>query len=382
METKNNGRPESPDKRDGAPRFLIVKISAMGDIVNAFPVARAIKREIPGAAVDWIVGDAYTELVRLCPDVDGLIPFRRRDWGRWWRPKSAAEALAFVQRTRKRRYDAVIDLQGLLRSGVVTWLSRAPVKAGFGYAREGASLFYNWKVTSPGPSAHAVDRYMGALAALGMKNGGAGCGIVIPRDAAEWARESLPREPYIALNPNTRWKTKRWPLERFGLLARELEKKKGLRPVIVGAAEDEKRCQAVARAAGAGAVNIAGRAGFSRLAAALGGAKAVFTNDSGPMHLAAAMGTPVVALFGPTNPARTGPYGPNAAVVRAELACSPCYKRRCPESMECMTKIAVPDVIAAWERLEKRMNGSRKAAPGAPDKENSGQETSAEGAAP
>ncbi|MGK7344758.1 MAG: lipopolysaccharide heptosyltransferase I [Candidatus Nitrospinota bacterium M3_3B_026] len=379
METKNNGHLPGPDGREDGPRFLIVKISAMGDIVNAFPVARAIKRGIPGAVVDWIVSDAYTELVRLCPDVDDLIPFRRRDWGKWWRPTFAGEALAFIQKTREKRYDAVIDLQGLLRSGVVTWLTRAPVKAGFGYAREGAAVFYNRKIISPGPEAHAIDRYMGALAALGMENGGMGYNLAIPPEAASWARENLPSEPYVVLNPNTRWKTKRWPVERFGLLAKELEKRRGLRSVIVGAAEDERRCQAVARAAGLGAVNIAGQAGFSRLAAALGGARAVFTNDSGPMHLAVAMGAPVVAVFGPTNPARTGPHGPGAAAVRADVPCSPCYKRRCPESMECMTKITIPEVIAAWEGLEKRLNGGQAPAESALDEESPGQGASSPG---
>lgn len=344
---------------------MIVKLSALGDIVHTFPVIRAMKMAEPGMKIDWAVGEGYTDLVRLSPHVDGVIPFHRREWAKWWRPSTMREIGGFLKHLRAERYDFVLDLQGLLRSGVITFFARAPLKIGFENAREGAVFFYNRKIPASAGAVHAIDRYMASLSHAGINSAaGVGYDLAIPPEDMAWAAETVPKKAYAVLNPNARWKTKLWSVEKFGELAKELHRRHGLRSVIVGGPEDDERCRAVAGIAGDAAQNLSGRASLPRLAAILKGAEVMFTNDSGPMHLAVAVGTPVAAVFGPTNPARTGPYGDGNAVARAGVSCSPCYKRTCPAAVECMTEVSVGDVLKAWESLKthgrKERGGSNR----------------------
>jgi len=336
-------------------RILIVKLSAMGDVVHTFPVIRAIKKTRPDVFIDWVVGDAYLELAQLSPYADGLIPFKRKEWGRFWNPSAIAQISRFIGKLREREYAAVLDLQGLLRSGAITGVARSKHKIGFAYAREGAPLFYNRKIAAPTGETHAIDRYMKSLEYLGVDSGaGIGYDIAIPQKDIEWAETVLPKEPFVAVNPNARWETKRWPIKKFAELIREIEKKKGVRAVITGGRDEVAASQILASLAGGGVVNLAGTGGFGRLAAILQKADCLFTNDSGPMHLAVALGTPVVAVFGPTNPKLTGPYGGNSAAVTPAVDCAPCFKRSCGIGMECMNSISVDDVMNAWEKVLTR----------------------------
>jgi lipopolysaccharide heptosyltransferase I len=342
---------------------LIVKPSSMGDIIHAFPVAAAIKKARPDVTVDWISADGFTELVRLSPHVDNVIPFFRKEWGRnWWIPSTIAGVAGFLRDgVGGRRYDAVLDLQALFRSGLITAFAKAPVKIGFSNAREFAGVFYNTKITPP-PGVHSVDTLMSALGGLGIPvDGPPVFEIAIPGEARSWAAKITPESPFVAVNPNARWDTKRWPIASFAALSKEIYRRSGALSVIVGGSDDVERGEELARLIGPAATNLTASGGFARLAAVLERATLMITHDSGPMHLSAAVGTPVIAMFGPTNPALTGPYGKGHVTVKADVDCSPCRnKKDCPRSIECMTKITVEDALSAWERVSKGRENSPK----------------------
>ena len=331
--------------------FLIIKPSSFGDVIHALPVARAIKLAHPNARVDWVVADSLAGLVALSPHVDSVIPFKRAKWTKWWRPGILAEITGQIASIRTRKYDVVIDLQGLLRSGLMTFVCQGNIKAGFANAREGAWLFYGARVTAPKEAVHAIDRYMSLLPAVGVANG-AGVEYDLAEDdsAAAWADQYLPKTPFAVVNPNARWATKQWPLERYGQLCHELVKDFGHQIVIVGGPGEEPNGAKLAALAGVGALDLTGKTNPAQLAALFRRAKVLFTNDSGPLHLAVAVGLPTVSLFGPTDPARTGPYGQGHLALRSGRACSPCFLRACPYHHECMTDLEAPKVAQAWRR--------------------------------
>jgi len=331
---------------------LIVKPSSMGDIIHTFPVVRAIKMALPAVSITWVVADKYAELVRLSPHVDEIITIRRDDWARWWRLSTIRGLLEFVGMIRENEFGAIIDLQGLLRSGLVTFIARSRVKVGFGYAREGAALFYNIKTSALSDATHAIDRYMATLKALKITpEKPYGFGLNLQAAESLWADTVTPDDPYVVINPNSRWATKRWPTESFATLAKELYTKYDLRCVITGGREDMERCERVAELAGDGVTNLTGRGGLSHLAAILAKSAGMITNDSGPLHLAVALGVPTVSIFGPTDPAMTGPYGDGHVTVTHKVDCSPCLKRKCPYAHECMNDLPVARVEQAWRSL-------------------------------
>lgn len=342
---------------------LIVKPSSMGDIIHAFPVVAAIKKARPDVTVDWIAKACFAELVKLSPHVDNIIPFSN---GKWWKPSTIISVSGMLfDGARGRRYDAVVDLQSLFRSGFITAFATAPVKIGFSDARECAGLFYNTKITPP-PNAHAVDRLMSALVGLGIAvDGPAAFDIAIPEEARSWASKVTPESPFVVVNPNARWTTKRWPIANFAALSKEVYRRSGALTVIVGGPDDVERGEELARLIGPAATNLTASGGLGRLAAVLERASLMITNDSGPMHLAVAVGTPVVAMFGPTDPALVGPYGNGHTTLRTAVDCSPCRnKTNCPRAIECMTKITVEDALSAWESASRnRENSSKKWTP-------------------
>jgi len=339
------------------PSVLIVKPSALGDIVHTFPIVRAIKRSIENVSIDWVVADGYADLVRMSPHVNEIFPFKRKEWGRLWKRSTAKDVFGFLRDIRQREYGAVLDLQGLLRSGLITFLARSDVKIGFKNAREGSTVFYNRKIRAPDHGVHAIDRYFSALSGLDIDlSGPVGYDLDIPAKESLWADLNTPGEPFAVINPNSRWETKRWPAEMFGQLAVELYKNEGLKCVIVGGPDDIERGKAVAQSAGESAIDLTGQGSVVHLAALLKKASALFSNDSGPLHLAVALGTASVSIFGPTDPSMTGPYGPGHAVVRRNLDCSPCFKRRCPYNHECMSQIGVEELIEAWRGLKPEVD--------------------------
>lgn len=327
-------------------RILLIKPSSLGDIVHTFPVVSAIKAQWPKVHVTWVVKRQWAQLVERAEGVDRVWPVDMTVSG-WVR-----EGLAL----RAERFDLVLDLQGLLRSGVLAWLSGAPTRVGFANGREGSPWFYTNRVPVAHPDVHAVDRYLSLVGALGVRV------PAKPRfrfkflegDAAA-VRAVCHRQgfavdrPWIAMSIGARWPTKRWPLASFAAVLDHLRELK-LDPVVIIGSSDERLYTNQLRALTASPfIDLCGEISLGYLPALLSTASAMVTNDSGPMHIASALGVPVVTMFGPTSAIRTGPYGDGHQVLSDRVPCSPCFSRVCrhvPE-LECLQLITPPQVVDA-----------------------------------
>jgi lipopolysaccharide heptosyltransferase II len=267
--------------------------------------------------------------LQRCPIIDEIIPFERRRFGSLTQLPHFRNFLATLK---GRHFDIAIDLQGLLRSGIISWATRAPRRIGLSDAREGARFFYNEIVRVP--RAHAVDRYLLAAQHLGCDS--------TPVEFPLGGSRSVTSEGLIGVNPSARWATKLWGNDKFAELIRRLPSE---RVVLTGSAAEREQIDKIAQ----GRRNLVGQTDLFQLAELYRRCQVVVTNDSGPMHLAAAVGTPVVAIFGPTDPALTGPYGDRHVVLRAGVLCSPCFKDSCANKvhMECMKLITVEQVLEA-----------------------------------
>lgn len=344
-------------------RILIIKPSSPGDIIHALPVLHGLRRRHPQAHIAWLVASAFAELLAADPALNELILFDRRRYGRLGRDAAATQGFAeFARGLRRRRFDLVVDLQGLFRSGFFAWLTAAPVRLGFASTREFAWMFYTHRLPYGSADRHAADRNYRVAGALGFDERPMDFSIVLsPADhrAAEAIIEKLGPAPsgFAVLVPGTRWETKCWRVDRFAALTRELWESRGLRSILVGGAADRSAAEQIAHDSDGCAMDACGRTTLRQLAAIIHRAALVVTADSTPMHLAAALHRPQVALFGPTNPRRTGPYGHADAVLRLALPCSPCYLRRlrdCPYDHACMEKLTVDAVLrAAHERVDR-----------------------------
>ncbi len=362
-------------------RILLIKPSAVGDVVHTIPVLAKLRARYPSARIDWLLTPAIAELIRHHPALSNVVPFDRHAYARLWRSWSSAAGLGrLLGGLRRTRYDLVLDLHGQFRSAVLTLATGAPVRIGFdrpraasqhsprnlpraayrhGWtgAREGAWVAYTHRIPLPTLEAHAVDRYLWLGPLLGLDDGPPDFRIPLPAEAETRVEALLrdrgvpPGRPLVVLVPGTLWETKHWHVEGFAAVGRHLLAA-GYAVVLAGSAKERGRCQAVA-AGCPGARDLSGATSLTELAALVRRAALCVTNDSGSMHLTVALGRPVVSIFGPTDPVWIGPYGRRDAVVRAGLPCSPCYLRKlrsCPHQHACMTDVTAEQVIACVER--------------------------------
>ncbi len=338
-------------------RILIIKPSSLGDVIHALPTVSRIRQRFPEAHLAWVINDSLASLLKNCPLTDEVIPFRRGHFGTLGGTGDFADFLGTLQ---GKGFDLVVELQGLLRSGLMAWATLAPRRIGLSDAREGARLFCNEIV--PVPRAHAIERYLCAARHLGCPESpiefplGSSAEDQRYIDQLLSAGEGTDGRPnrLIAVNPSARWPTKLWGDDRFVELIRQLPPE---RVVITGTAGDHERIDTILAAVGSNGpgsalrapLNLAGQTDLAQLAELYRRCAVVITNDSGPMHLAAAVGTPVVAIFGPTDPALTGPYGDQHVVLRSGIPCSPCFKEECfhAPAMECMSLVGVDPVLKA-----------------------------------
>lgn len=327
----------------------------MGDIVHAFPTLTALRVRFPRAQIAWLVKRQWSGLVERAEGIDEVLAVEPGLNG--W--------LSQIRRLRGDRFDLAVDLQGLFRSSMLAWLAGCATRIGFANAREASAFFYTHQVQVPNSDLHAVDRYLLIAEALGAPIQGT------PefrfRDLSG-DREEVERllghhgvaagAPWIAMNVSARWPTKRWPPEFFSIAADRL-KREGLGQVaLIGGPDDSAVANAVKHQMRTTPVDLTGETPPGLLPSLLKSAQLLLTNDSGPMHIAAAVGTPVVALFGPTSPLRTGPYGHNNRVLMNKLPCSPCFSRTCRNAvqLECLESISPETVLeAVRERLALRV---------------------------
>ena len=308
-------------------RILVVKLSSLGDTLHALPAVAEAARRLD-AEVDWAVQPAFAPLVSCFACVSRVIPVPRpSDFGAWLR------ALRTLRRAPP--YDLVLDMQGLLKSALVARAARAPRRIGPSFAREGSSLFYTETAGPPDRSRHAVEECFDTLRLLGFEPPAeAAFPLTVPDLDPDALAPALAGRtgPRVAVAPFSRWRSKNWPAASFAEAMRLLATERDARLYLIGGPGDREGADAIVREAGVPAANLCGRLSLVQSAGLLAKCAALLTNDSGPMHVAAALGVPCVVPFGPTSPDRTGPWGKGHAVLRAPGACAlaPCRKRDCP----------------------------------------------------
>jgi lipopolysaccharide heptosyltransferase I len=340
-----------------ARRIALIKPSALGDIVHALPVLTALRRHYPAAHITWIVNRGYEPLLRGHPDLDATLPFDRGS-SRTGLLSTAFNYARFLRRLRGRHFDLVIDLQGLLRSGLMAWASRAPRRVGLGTAREGATWFYTDTVPVADFNAlHAVDRYWLVAEALGAGGQPKQFRLpIIPADR-QWALDRLdgcPR-PWLVVGVGSRWMTKRWPPEHFATLLQQAHAHFGGTFIFVGGPEEAVISRATAERLRGPKRDLTGATSLPQLGAVLQQGDVVVANDTGPLHLAAALGRPVVAPYTCTRVRLNGPYGAEAGAVETGVWCQGSYLKRC-HRLECMTELTparlwpvLKGVLLQWE---------------------------------
>jgi heptosyltransferase-1 len=360
--------------------ILIVKLSAIGDVIHTLPALAALRRLYPSADITWVVEEAAADLLADHPDLDRILISRRKAWLKEFRQGQVAAPLremhAFYRALRCRPYDLVIDFHGLMKSAIIVAMSGGRRRLGYDSLQELSGLFYNEKITEE-LAKHAVDRYLDLIrhlakegqewadclaaepsftiaigeeerlrvetlllehAALLTADGGLGDERIVSGGGQK------PERRFVAVNPIAFWETKLWEEEKFAELCDRIWLEMGLRVILTGG--EPGPLDRIRGRMKTESVNLGGRTTLRELACLYRQADLVITTDSGPMHLAAAMGTPLVALFGPTDPLRTGPCGPGHRVIRRGLACMPCFRKRC-ETKQCMREIAVEEVLTA-----------------------------------
>lgn len=339
-----------------AERICLIKPSALGDVVQALPVLSALRSRFPDAHIAWVVNKSYAELLAGHPHLDEVIAFDRGR-ARPWSPAAWRSMRELCDSLRQRRFDLVCDLQGLFRSGLMTWATGAPRRLGLGDAREGSRCCYTDVVPIPHENTSAVDRYWLVAEALGA--GGGPKQFLVHLDAAdrEWADRQLGGLSglCVAIHAGARWMTKRWPIDHFVEIARRLDREFAANLVLVGGPEEAEPAGRIAAAVSGCCVNLVGKTTLHQLAAVLGRVHLLVTNDSGPMHLAAAVGTKVAALFTCTSPERARPYGDGHLVFATNVWCAASYLKKCSR-LECMTELT-PDRI--WPALSAKLSAIR-----------------------
>jgi 3-deoxy-D-manno-octulosonic-acid transferase/heptosyltransferase-1 len=338
--------------------ILIVKLSAIGDVIHTLPSLAALRRLYPDAHITWVVEEAAADLIKNHPCLDAVLVSRRKRWNKDFRGgqfrRPLEEIRSFINLLRQRPYDLVIDFHGLFKSSIIVFLSRGKRKLGYDSLQELSGLFLNEKILED-MSKHAVDRYLDLPRHLGAKTDNAQ--FVLPSDEEAQARVqnllrkyNLEDKKFIAVNPIALWETKLWSNEKFAHLADLINDKLQMKVVFTGS--EKEPLNKIISLMTTQSINFGGETSLIELACLYKKARIVISTDSGPMHLAAAVGTPVIALFGPTDPARTGPYGLGHVVIRAGLDCSPCFLKKCPTT-KCMEDISPQQVFAAVEKIIK-----------------------------
>jgi lipopolysaccharide heptosyltransferase I len=329
---------------DRAPRFLIVRLGSLGDIVHAIPAVAALKRQHPQSTIDWIVDPRYVDLVKLVTVVGSVLPFD---------PRRYLAAPGFLRALRRQTaYDAALDLQGLIKSAVLARAVGASRTIGFArpHLREPLARFFYTEVVDPRAAQHVIEQGLELVRALDVSDRSIHFPLKIPYSrAAAGVASRAGIAGYALVNPAAAWPNKRWPPDRFGAVAAAIRDRHGLRSVVLWGPGEEGVASAVV-AASRGAAQQAPPTSITDIVGVARGARLIVSGDTGPLHIAAAVGTPIVALFGPTRAERNGPWSSADISISRFDRCVCQYERRCRRSEPCIDDISVDEVVAAVER--------------------------------
>lgn len=328
-------------------RIVIRGTHWLGDAVITIPAVRALRSLFPSASISMIAPENLAELWGREGSVNRVIPIGR--------PTGLAEKTRLIRSLRGERFDLGVLFPNSFESAL--WFYCGGVRERLGYSTCGRGLLLTRRVPPPRAGGHQVRRYCELVRTLGGVRPDAHPSLAVPADLRAWARERLRRDGIdenrrvLGINPGSTYgSAKCWPAERFSELITLLASRSGAVCVVVGGARERALAGRICAGAGAGALNLAGETTVMQLAALITRCSAFVSNDTGPMHLACAVGTPVVGIIGPTDPDATGPLG-KSVILRKRVACAPCLKRECPTDHRCMTGISAEEVCAAAEQL-------------------------------
>ncbi len=325
-------------------KFLIVRLGSLGDVIHGIPVAAALRCQFPHGRIDWLVDPRYEALLDLVECIDRPVAFDPRDlWTGRGRGRSTFIELRAV------KYDAVVDLQGLLKSAVLGRLVGATRTIGFpsAHLREPLARLFYTDAPDPGAAPHVIEKNLGLLAPLGVSDRAVHFPLRIPRtDTVTSVTDRFASDGYAILNPGAAWPNKRWPAARFGALAASIREEHGWRSVVLWGPGEEALVASVV-AASEGAAEAAPPTTITDIVGIARAARLMVSGDTGPLHIAGAVGTPIVALFGPTSPKRNGPWAARDVTLSRVASCSCPYERRCRRAVPCIDDIAPDEVVQA-----------------------------------
>jgi heptosyltransferase-1 len=330
-------------------RVCLIKPSALGDIVQTLPVLSALRGLWPQAHITWVVKDCFADLLTDHPELDQIVTFKPNPIG----GALVREMLRLFAVLRREPYDLAIDLQGLLRSGSMAWATGAPRRIGFSCGREGSRWCYTDIIDVPPHDMPVTQRYWKVVHALG---GGAEippASIGIQTSHRLWALQKLaglPR-PVLAIHPGAGWTTKRWPARHFSRIAEMAQRTYGASVVLIGGNDCRKEGREIADHCDGPVLDLTGQTRLRELAALCESVDVVLSGDSGPMHLAAAVGTPVVSIFTCTNVTRHAPFGQESRVVASHVHCAASHRKMCP-AMICMDELTP---FRVWPMLSETL---------------------------
>jgi lipopolysaccharide heptosyltransferase I len=344
-------------------RILIVRPSALGDVCRTVPVLATLRRAWPQAAIDWVVQAEFAAAIESHPALSEAVPFPRQQFARWWRSPAVARQLAgWLADLARRRYDLVVDCQGLGRSGLITWATRAPRRVGPRGARELGWLGYSVRHAVP-QAVHTVRQMMSLLAAEGLEPVYDMRLYAAEADRAWWAGRrpelGMGTASYAVLAPTSRWASKRWPQDRWSQLIGPLRERGLDHAVLIGAPSERQQVQHIVDREPS-VIDVVGEATVGRTMAIIAHADLVIANDSAPLHMAVGFNRPCVGLFGPTDPAMVGPWAAEDAVVRADGSGTRSRRRfRDPKLGDSLMRLIAPsDVLERVDRVRDRAAGT------------------------
>jgi heptosyltransferase-1 len=348
-------------------KVLVIKVSALGDIVHALPVLAHMHAAVPEATVDWLIESSFAPLLENHPLIRRLITLDTRGWRTEGATRAVKGSLQVIGKLRSEHYDVVLDLQGNSKSGLFTLLSGAPLRFGFDRAqtREWLNLLAtNRKVPIPSANHHITSRYLRiAQAAF---PGTPEIPLSGPLPVLDGAAQNVARQldkfgmrrgAFLVAHYGTTWDTKLWPLESWVELVRALVLERGEQLVLTWGNDREKRAVERMAEAAQGRAVIWPRGTLTELVALLAAARLVIGADTGPVHLAAAVGTSTVSLYRVTDSRRNGPPGDRHVRLQAPMDCSPCLRKNCENDQECGQSIPVAEVLRTVEDLLGNQDG-------------------------
>lgn len=327
-------------------RILVRAVNWVGDTILTYPAVQRLKTRFPRSHLAILVRDNLVDLWKTFPSVDEVIPFKqKRGWSSLGEDRRLGLSLG------KKKFDLAVIFPRSFRSAFQIYLAGIPIR--IGYRGEGRSFFLNRGIPRAEENLHVhrIQYYQKVIDAFGEEKDWYPPRIFLRDEDRSLAQNELSEmglldgRPLIGMNPGATYGlAKCWYPDRFGELGKRLVQKWKASALLFGKAEERPSTQEILRHMGEGGVDLAGKTDLLHLAAILERCQLLVTNDTGTMHVAAAVGTPVVAIFGPTDPITTGPWGEGHIVVRKEASCSPCLKRICPTDHHCMNNITVDEV--------------------------------------